>query len=292
MLDWSLAVSTAAPALGRIDCAPGGDVLLLALEDSPRRIKKRLSQIGAAGGNRQLEIATSWPRIDEGGLDDIEAWLDRHPHARMIGVDTLAKIRPRTSRYRDAYAADVEALDPLLKLANERSIGIGCVTHTRKAAADDWLDAVTGTSGVTGSADTIAVLKRERGQADAFLLGDGRDIGDYEIPLRFDEGRWAMLDMTGPEARATSDQAAIIALLRQMNGSGLLRGQIAAALDRSKHAVSNMLRRMEEVGIVVAKGNLWFLTWAENPHPSSRGFTNVTHRVGHPRVPVVDVGRV
>lgn len=258
LLDWAHAVSAPAPALGKIVCEQG-EALVLALEDSPRRLKGRLRQLGAAGNGR-LEVTTQWLRSDEGGIDDLRAYLDKHPLCRLIGVDTLAKIRPRTSKNRDAYAADVEALEPLQRLAADRHIAIVCATHTRKAAADDWLDAVTGTSGVTGTADTIAVLKRERGQADAFLFGDGRDIADYEKPLRFDEGRWRLLDMTGPEARATADQAAIIALLRQRNGAGMLRGQIAAALDRSKTAVSNMLRRMEDAGIVEAKGNLWYLT--------------------------------
>jgi len=259
LLDWAHAVTSSALALGKIACSQGGEALVLALEDSPRRLKGRLRQLGAAG-NARLEVTTEWSRTDEGGLDDLRAYFDKHPRCRLVGVDTLAKIRPRTSKNRDAYAADVDALEPLQRLAAERHIAIVCVTHTRKAAADDWLDAVTGTSGVTGTADTIAVLKRERGQADAFLFGDGRDIADYEKPLRFDEGRWRLLAMSGPEARATSEQTAIIAALRSVNGAGLMRHQIAAMVDRSKHGVSNMLRRMEGAGIVEVKGSLWHLT--------------------------------
>jgi hypothetical protein len=258
LLGWAHAITSNTPALGSITCDQG-EALVLALEDSPRRIKGRLRTLGVRG-NGHLEVTLQWPRTDEGGIDDLIVYLDKHPACRLVGVDTLAKIRPRTSKHRDAYQADVDALEPLQQLAADRHIGIICATHTRKASADDWLDAVTGTSGVTGTADTIAVLKRERGQADAFLFGDGRDVRDYEIPLRFDEGIWRKLEMSAPEARATSEQSAILRVLRGACGAGLMRHQIAKMTDRSNHATSNMLRRMEEAGLVEVKGNLWHLT--------------------------------
>jgi hypothetical protein len=258
--DFGIAVAGGGLALGSVACQPAG-VLILSMEDSPRRAKGRLRTLRAIG-NTNLSVATQWERMNEGGFDRIRQHLDQNPHCRFVVGDTLARLRPHTSKMRDAYQADCEALEPLQVLASERNIGILAVTHTRKTAADDWLDAVGGTSGITGTADSIMVLKRERGQADAFLFGDGRDMPDYELPLRFDKAtcRWSKLEMTAAEAHATSDQAAIIKLLRSMNGAGLLRSQIAAALDRSKQAISNMLRRMEDAGIVEVKGNLWRLT--------------------------------
>jgi MarR family len=88
-------------------------------------------------------------------------------------------------------------------------------------------------------------------------------LPDFEKPLKFDEAscRWRLLDMSAAEARATSDQAAIIQLMRTMGDAGLMRSQIAAALDRSKTAVSHMLARMEAAGIVErVDSDLWKLT--------------------------------
>ena len=67
----------------------------------------------------------------------------------------------------------------------------------RKAVADDWLDAVSGTTGLTGAANQISVLSRDRGQADAFLLGTGRDLPGFEKPLKLDQTtcRWALLEI-------------------------------------------------------------------------------------------------
>jgi hypothetical protein len=259
VLDWALAVAGEAPAFGSIMCEPG-DVLVLALEDSKRRLQERLRKYFAQG--QRITVSVKWPRFDEGGIDAIKTWLDKRPEARLIVIDTLAKVRPRGIANKDIYQADSDALAELHRLANERAVAIVVVHHTRKSDADDWLDSVSGTTGLTGSADSVIVLKRERGQADAFLFGTGRDLPEYELPLKFDDQtcRWRKLDMSAPEARATSDQSAILNALRSACGAGLLRSQIAAMTDRSKHATSNMLRRMELAGLVEAKGNLWNLT--------------------------------
>jgi hypothetical protein len=260
VLDWALAVIGDRPALGSIVCELGA-ALVLALEDSKRRLQSRLKKIGAKP-NPDITVCVDWPRIDQGGIEAIKAWLDKHPHARLIAIDTLAKVRPRGIPNKDAYQADADALTELHKLANERAVAIVVVHHTRKALADDWLDSISGTTGITGTADSLIVLKRERGQADAFLFGTGRDLPELEMPLKFDEQtcRWHKLEMSAPEAHATSDQAAILRALRSVNGAGLLRGQIAKMTDRSNQATSNMLNRMELAGLVERKGNLWYLT--------------------------------
>jgi hypothetical protein len=143
----------------------------------------------------------------------------------------------------------------------ERGIAVVCVGHTRKATSDDWLDSVIGTTGTTGTADAVLVLKRERGQADAVLYGTGRDLPDFERPLRFDEktGRWSILDMSAAEAKAGNFQSEIVTLLRKMN-CGLTIMQIASATGHSKQAVYDALDRMEGKGIVQKAGkNLWAL---------------------------------
>jgi predicted ATP-dependent serine protease len=260
MLDFALAVSSSGRALGHFACEPGA-VLLLALEDSRRRLKSRLRRIGIAGG-ADLTLCVEWPRIDDGAVEAIEAWIARNPAARLIVIDTLSKVRPLGVSNKDAYQADADALRTLHRLANDRAIAIVVVHHTRKAQSDDWLDSISGTTGLSGVADSTIVLKRERGQADAFLFGTGRDLPDYEMPLKFDEQTclWRWLDMVAPEARASSEQTAIIRVLRNACGAGLMQHQIAKMTDRSKQATSQMLRRMEDAGLVETKGNLWHLT--------------------------------
>jgi hypothetical protein len=136
------------------------------------------------------------------------------------------------------------------------------VGHTRKAQSDDWLDSVIGTTGTTGTADAVLVLKRERGQADAVLYGTGRDLPDFERPLRFDEktGRWSVLDMSGPEARAGEVGTLIIDILRRVRCAMTVK-QLASAIGRSEPGTCNALDRLEAGGMVRKVGrNQWDLT--------------------------------
>ena len=89
-LDFAVAVAGGYSALGNIDCQQG-DVLLLALEDNDRRLHQRLKAVlQGQAAPAALQIATQWRRADAGGLDDLQGWLDAHPHARLVLIDTLA----------------------------------------------------------------------------------------------------------------------------------------------------------------------------------------------------------
>ena len=61
------------------------------------------------------------------------------------------------------------------------------VHHLRKLGAEDPLDQVSGSMGLTGGADGALVLNRERGRADAYLYVTGRDIEEEkELALSWD----------------------------------------------------------------------------------------------------------
>jgi hypothetical protein len=195
-------------------------------------------------------------------VEEIERWHDQHKNGRFVSVDTLAKIRKAGVSNKDAYQADSDALRGLHRVANERSIAIEVVTHLRKAPAEDWVDEISGTAGIGGVPDTLSVLKRDRGQADGFLFGTGRDVQDYELALKFDETtcRWRKLNMSVEVARASNRQTAIIDALRSVAPSGLMRSQVANMVGISKENATNMLSRMEEKGIVERNNSMWRLT--------------------------------
>src|SRR5215212_8360654 len=161
-LGTSLAVAAGGIALGtkRVE---RGAVLYLALEDNPRRLQSRLKKLLPGGAAPEgLELATEWPRLGDGGLDALEAWLNTHPDARLVVIDTLAKIRAGQSG-KNLYKEDYEAVEPLVELAAHHNVAILIVHHLRKLGAEDPLDQVSGSMGLTGGADGALVLNRERG---------------------------------------------------------------------------------------------------------------------------------
>ena len=91
-----------------------GAVLYLALEDGKRRGRDRLlvALAGRTMPHGRLEVRWDANRIGAGLEDDIRAWLDEHPDAAMVAVDTLGKVRPRSTGKQHAYEVDVAGPRP------------------------------------------------------------------------------------------------------------------------------------------------------------------------------------
>jgi AAA domain len=190
-----IAVAAGGKALGKIDVEKG-EVLYLALEDNPRRLQSRLRMLlqgdAAPAG---LYIETEWERIDAGGLDRLDIWLDEHPEARLVVIDVWTRVRPFATNNTDRYQTDYEAASLVQALAIGRGVAVLCLYHTRKAEASDFVETVQGTFGTAAAADTIIVIKRARGEADATLYVTGRDVVEQELALRYtpEVGAWALL---------------------------------------------------------------------------------------------------
>jgi hypothetical protein len=195
-LGLAIAVSAGGRALGTIPVEKG-EALYLALEDSPRRLQSRLRVLlGSERPGGDLYLETAWPRLDDGGADRLEGWLDEHPASRLVLVDVWPRIRPGAgNRSTDYFTADYNGAAQLQALAIRRGVAVVALYHTRKAEAADFVETVQGTFGTAAAADTIIVVKRSRGQADATLYVTGRDVSERELALRFSAeiGTWALL---------------------------------------------------------------------------------------------------
>ena len=172
-----------------------GDVLYCALEDNPRRLQKRIRKIMAAGGApwpKRLTLATQWRRLDDGGVQDAREWADSVERPVLVIFDTLAGVRPDRKSQDTLYDGDYRALTSLHAWANERGLAVVVLHHTRKMEADDPLDTVSGSLGLTGCADTTLVLLRTSQGTTLYLRG--RDIEEAEHAILFDVQtcRWSI----------------------------------------------------------------------------------------------------
>ncbi len=163
-----------------------GDVLYLALEDNARRLKGRLQKILSVAPPHNLEIYLEWARLDNKGDKHLEQWLETHPNARLIVIDTLEKIR-KSTRGTNVYADDYAALEKLLPLAAKYNVSIMVVHHVSKREAEDPLDELSGSTGLSGGVDSALILKRVRGSSNATLIVTGRDVDDQELALQWNE---------------------------------------------------------------------------------------------------------
>src|SRR5437016_3341732 len=231
-LDFAVAVAGGYAALGNIDCQQG-DVLLLALEDNDRRLNQRLKAVlQGQPAPPALEIATQWWRADDGGLNDLHAWLGAHPNARLVVIDTLQMIRSDRSKTVGVYADDYQAIGRLKALADKWNVAFVVVHHLRKESAGDPLESVSGTAGITGSADTILVLTREPKDTLGLLYVRGRDVPEAEIAVQFDEatGKWLRL-VGAADFRRSKERNAVIRALIDF-GEPMTPAEIADALGK------------------------------------------------------------
>ena len=250
-LGLAVAIATGGLALGRFP-AQQGPVLYVALEDSDRRLNARMDVLmGVEPWPEDLQFANSWRRLDDGGLDHLGESLDHRPDTRLIIFDTFAMIRPADASRR-LYDADYQALGLLQALATDRSVAILVVHHLRKEEATDWIDALSGTSGLTGVADSVLGLFRDRGRADAVLKGTGRDMDEYEIALRFDSGNWSHLGEAS-DYRVSEERGEVVALFREL-GQPTTPAEVAEALDRTPGSVRKLMATMGQ-GDLHALGN-------------------------------------
>lgn len=263
-LNIAVAVAEGGRALSHFE-VEAGSVLVLALEDGERRIQTRLRYLTGGTVSSRLEIATEWPRLDQGGLEAIDAWIALHPDARLILVDTLKMLRPATNGHnRNAYDVDYEAIQPLTKIACQR-VPIGIVHHTRKAIADDPLASVSGSYGLTGAADGVLVLSRRRNRSDATLSVIGRDVEEQELALEFkpDMYLWSVLGKA-EDVRRSSERQDILDLLAQ-SGEPMAPGVIAELLDKPPNSVRFLLFKMKESSEIKLFGSKYQLPTFEPP---------------------------
>ena len=84
-----------------------GDVLALMLEDTDRRLQRRLTKMLGAQKEawpKRLTYAISWPRLDVGGIAWIKEWLGTVDNPRLIIIDILERVLPRLSNKDKTFA--------------------------------------------------------------------------------------------------------------------------------------------------------------------------------------------
>jgi AAA domain len=228
-----------------------GDVLYCALEDNPRRLKRRIARILSSRDvpwPERLHLANEWRRLDSGGVDDLREWAESVPNPVLIILDTLAGVRPERRGLESVYDGDYRALAEIHSWANKIGIAVVVLHHTRKMEADDPLDSISGSLGLAGCADTSLVLNRT-GQGTTLYLR-GRDVEEAEHAVSFDPEtcRWTIMG-DAAEIHRSESRGSVLAVLDDAT-EPMSPAEIASAAALPKNNVDQLLYRMGKAGEV------------------------------------------
>lgn len=196
VLDLCLSVAAGKRFLGFSTNRSG--CLYLALEDSERRLKTRMDKLLCSRPAPEgFYFATEAQALDNGLLDALEAFLAAHGDVRLIVLDTYQRIRGAAQGREGAYSADYRETGALKAFADRHNVALLLVHHLRKMRDDgDPFAMISGTTGISGAADTMLVLiKENRSDSSARFSVVGRDVESLDAVLRFDREtcRWANL---------------------------------------------------------------------------------------------------
>lgn len=248
VLQVAAAVSEGSTIFGGIELPNPRRVLYMALEDSPRRIQKRLDIMGM---NYGANVDFIFDLKEHNAADIIQAWFTKWEAQKpIVIVDTYG--RTLDGEQDATYSRDYAGMAHYKHI-----IPNGCsllfVHHTKKADEGDFLQALSGTNGLAGAADTIIVLKRDRLSKDATLSITSREMEEAEHHLNFNEKAvWTIGDRpASPQPPQQGTTGSIITQVLMDAPMALTRAEIASKAYVSMDAASGAIRRLKDQGTII-----------------------------------------
>lgn len=267
------------------------DVLYLALEDSVYRLKERIKRVLGTGQQapKSFHIATSCNRLDEGLLAELQNKLNENPKIKLIIIDTLQKVRGTQQRAETWYSADYKEVGKLKKFADINKICILVVHHLRKQKDTDVFNQISGSTGLTGAADTMIVLnKMDNANGEVMMSITGRDVDYTETVLKFNKStfKWEIAgqvsDFEGYKQQLTYQKNPIVIAIKALlaeHPEGF--SMTATELLKAIHSITGVMPKQNKPQTLSREINetLQFQLWdydkihyeASNPNGGSAG---------------------
>jgi hypothetical protein len=257
-IDWALAVAAGGVAMGSINCDPG-NVLYTDMENGPRRIQGRINTLFPNERDlpdlARLEWVTEAQQLDQGFIAELERWRVSVPNPTMVVIDVLQRIKPAGSMARNSYENDYSAWAPLQQWATEKQVAVLGLHHTKKGGADDPLEALSGSNGLSACADTTIVLDSDQNGKTLYVRG--RDVEEKETAVIFAAGNWSVLG-EACDVRRSDERSVIVEALKD-NRAPMTPTEVAIVLGKQVNNIKQLLFKMAKTGELhrVGKGRYW-----------------------------------
>lgn len=240
-------------ALGSIPLEEPKGVLYCLLEgDRNRRRAHRILNDSLQGrkcpDNLQIFTTETFPLMPN-AIAKFEEILSENESTRLVIIDRFIQIRQQENQVN--YHKDMADVQQIRDIAEKFSCEFLLIDHPRKQESVNWVDLVSGSYGIAGTADNLLFLDRTEGSTQAKIKVQGRDVDENVFTTSFDtETKRLTVTSSGylPEA--------LQAVQDVLNSSSvpLSINEIAGKLKIEPEAAKKRIKRLEDKVKVIKVG--------------------------------------
>ena len=161
-------------------------------EDNMDRLKRRLDSM-KINKEEYENVLINHQRIsiNNGLINKMGNELLLYPDIKLFIIDTLQDAKGAGGKG-NSYENDQLRLAPLQDFAMKNKVAVFCIHHLKKSKKDmdDDIQRLSGSMAISGAADLIMQLKKERGKTSAELSVEGRDIEYQSLMIDFDKEKF------------------------------------------------------------------------------------------------------
>ena len=252
VLQAALAVAQGVPFLGQPTSK--GRVLLLSLEDTESRLRKRMIQMVPDLRHipPNLDMMTEFPRLDADGLAVLDEEISENGY-RLVIIDTWGRTKPiaQAKRGENAYESDVRIVAEVKRIADKHECSILLVHHLKKGGSkeSDWLESLSGSMGLSATVDGLLAIERERAAEVGILKRSGRDLeDDSDIGLKWLAPVGSSAAMLGRCCRAPQGKGILASIAKAKEP--VTPKYIALDTGGKDSTVRVLLMKMKQAGLV------------------------------------------
>lgn len=232
--------------------------LYLDLETSESIQKKRLlKMLDGKPVPKNFYLETETNSIDDGFVDQLEAYIKEDPQLKLIVVDVFQIIRSPSKNFKETeYAHAYRDLTPLNELAQKHHISIILVCHDRKAVdPDDPFSNILGSTGIQGAATQMIVMFKKKKDDPIHVSVKGKTIdGLPELNVKLDKAKWEVVEGNGAEQEQLRDELMYresgirAAVLKIINAEGRWKGRCGELIQKSVEHDVPIIETAKQVG--------------------------------------------
>jgi RecA-family ATPase len=250
-LNIAYSIALGGKALSSFDCHKA-DVVYIAYEDNKRRLQNRQKKIlhkewiESAPKNFFFYAMDDFPKLNDGGIDQLKFLLNIYPNIKLIVVDTLARgSKQIKSKNNNTYLDEYDYMAEFQNFAINYGVCLLVVHHSRKQKSDDPFDNISGSVGVQAGADGLLVLEKENNRV--LLHCTGKDIEEKTFEMEFKDGNWKVVEEI--KFRANSIEQRELVDCFNNNYELILRtSEIAAKVGKKDDNVSHLIKKLVQDG--------------------------------------------